>query len=213
MNSPPTQLLPPISMFTTGLASPPTTAFDPKKAMPILPKPYEDHLFPYPAELKRRSDPAQDNQKRVMTSEEVLAEKRRRNAGASARFRDRRKQRERELQERCQNLEKRTQELEDALRLVCPDHPLLTNANLSSPSETSSSTSSPSTPSASVDILGRINQLEQFITRFRVEKQTDAKKLEELENENKFLKSVLTTLTSKNDSQEQSAPNSPLSNV
>nr|CAG8611346.1 16003_t:CDS:2 [Entrophospora candida] len=44
---------------------------------------------------------------------ELLAEKRRRNAGASARFRDRRKQREREMQEKCQFLEKRVQELEN----------------------------------------------------------------------------------------------------
>jgi len=43
---------------------------------------------------------------------ELLAEKRRRNAGASARFRDRRKQREREMQEKCQFLERRVQELE-----------------------------------------------------------------------------------------------------
>ncbi|CAG8474661.1 6117_t:CDS:2 [Ambispora gerdemannii] len=40
------------------------------------------------------------------------AEKRRRNAGASARFRDRRKQRERDMQEKCQFLERRVQELE-----------------------------------------------------------------------------------------------------
>ncbi|CAG8603126.1 6928_t:CDS:2, partial [Acaulospora morrowiae] len=43
---------------------------------------------------------------------ELLAEKRRRNAGASARFRDRRKQREREMQEKCRFLERRVQELE-----------------------------------------------------------------------------------------------------
>ncbi|CAG8451707.1 5385_t:CDS:2 [Scutellospora calospora] len=43
---------------------------------------------------------------------ELLAEKRRRNAGASARFRDRRKQREREMQDKCQFLERRVQELE-----------------------------------------------------------------------------------------------------
>ncbi|KAG9306166.1 hypothetical protein G9A89_016070 [Geosiphon pyriformis] len=43
---------------------------------------------------------------------ELLAEKRRRNAGASARFRDRRKQRERDMQEKCQFLERRVQELE-----------------------------------------------------------------------------------------------------
>lgn len=48
----------------------------------------------------------------VDPASELLAEKRRRNAGASARFRDRRKQREREMQEKCQFLERRVQELE-----------------------------------------------------------------------------------------------------
>ncbi|RHZ75302.1 hypothetical protein Glove_216g202 [Diversispora epigaea] len=46
---------------------------------------------------------------------ELLAEKRRRNAGASARFRDRRKQREREMKDKCQFLERRVQELEKEL--------------------------------------------------------------------------------------------------
>ncbi|RIA97060.1 hypothetical protein C1645_871636 [Glomus cerebriforme] len=49
----------------------------------------------------------------VDPASELLAEKRRRNAGASARFRDRRKQREREMQEKCQFLERRVQELEN----------------------------------------------------------------------------------------------------
>ncbi|GBC02092.1 hypothetical protein RclHR1_04440022 [Rhizophagus clarus] len=48
----------------------------------------------------------------VDPASELLAEKRRRNAGASARFRDRRKQREREMQEKCQFLERKVQELE-----------------------------------------------------------------------------------------------------
>ncbi|CAG8729846.1 3893_t:CDS:2 [Dentiscutata erythropus] len=57
---------------------------------------------------------------RVDPATELLAEKRRRNAGASARFRDRRKQREREMQEKCQFLERRVQELEsmDHAKLV-----------------------------------------------------------------------------------------------
>ncbi|CAI2179801.1 9822_t:CDS:2, partial [Funneliformis geosporum] len=57
----------------------------------------------------------------VDPASELLAEKRRRNAGASARFRDRRKQREREMQEKCQFLERRVQELEstdNAKRIV-----------------------------------------------------------------------------------------------
>jgi hypothetical protein len=45
----------------------------------------------------------------------ALTEKRRRNARASARFRDRRKQREREMRQRCEQLEQRVMELESLL--------------------------------------------------------------------------------------------------
>ncbi|CAG8512658.1 5457_t:CDS:2 [Ambispora leptoticha] len=48
----------------------------------------------------------------MLPYEQRRPEKRRRNAGASARFRDRRKQRERDMQEKCQFLERRVQELE-----------------------------------------------------------------------------------------------------
>lgn len=54
----------------------------------------------------------QQSRSTIDPASELLAEKRRRNAGASARFRDRRKQREREMQEKCQFLERRVQELE-----------------------------------------------------------------------------------------------------
>ncbi|KAF0488444.1 hypothetical protein F8M41_022275 [Gigaspora margarita] len=56
--------------------------------------------------------PVYHQNERFDPATELLAEKRRRNAGASARFRDRRKQREREMQEKCQFLERRVQELE-----------------------------------------------------------------------------------------------------
>ncbi|CAG8738269.1 12806_t:CDS:2, partial [Racocetra fulgida] len=56
--------------------------------------------------------PVYRQNEQVDPATELLAEKRRRNAGASARFRDRRKQREREMQEKCQFLERRVQELE-----------------------------------------------------------------------------------------------------
>ncbi|KAK9717045.1 hypothetical protein K7432_006455 [Basidiobolus ranarum] len=48
------------------------------------------------------------------SAQHILAEKRRRNAGASARFRDRRKQREQEILERCVLLEDKVRELEHA---------------------------------------------------------------------------------------------------
>jgi len=65
--------------------------------------PHHHHHHPY---FTQRHHPHID------PATELLAEKRRRNAGASARFRDRRKQREKEMQEKCQYLEKRLQKLE-----------------------------------------------------------------------------------------------------
>lgn len=67
----------------------------------------------------------------VDPASELLAEKRRRNAGASARFRDRRKQREREMQEKCQFLERRVQELEstDSAKRIAELEKKLEDAN------------------------------------------------------------------------------------
>ncbi|GAN04405.1 hypothetical protein MAM1_0062c03865 [Mucor ambiguus] len=175
---------------------------------------------------RRASDPTSLNNTpiatssdRVLTSEEVLAEKRRRNAGASARFRDRRKQRERELQDKCHELEQRSKEFENALRRIDPDHPLLlakqpqpssshsaAAASATSPSSeyqhrrsiTSSSPPPHSHSSAShgyasdqSTLFDRVGQLEQLMTRFREEKETDVQKLDELEKENKYLRSLL----------------------
>ncbi|KAF7732145.1 hypothetical protein EC973_006400 [Apophysomyces ossiformis] len=158
---------------------------------------------------RRSSDP---NAKPTMSSEEVLAEKRRRNAGASARFRDRRKQREREIQDRCRQLEHRTRELEEALRRFDPNHSLLQHdeeeadlpstttstmaatASSSSPSRLRSSLSPPATSNglegngggASGDrttLNDRVSQLEHLMDHFRREKETDTHKLKELEKE------------------------------
>ncbi|KAL1914756.1 uncharacterized protein VTP21DRAFT_8014 [Calcarisporiella thermophila] len=49
------------------------------------------------------------------TAIEILAEKRRRNANVSARFRDRKKQEHRNLIEKCINYEKRIKELEEKI--------------------------------------------------------------------------------------------------
>ncbi|KAI8989941.1 hypothetical protein BDB01DRAFT_703066, partial [Pilobolus umbonatus] len=111
----------------------------------------------------------------AVSSEEVLAEKRRRNAGASARFRDRRKQREKELQDKCDKIESRAKQLEDALRLIQVDHPLLKQ-------ETSSAQSSSPAPFSDT-LVDRVGQLEHLMVRFREEKETDAQKLEDLEQE------------------------------
>ncbi|KAI9267176.1 hypothetical protein EDC94DRAFT_515218 [Helicostylum pulchrum] len=146
------------------------------------------------AEERRGSDPNDGG--RILSSEEVLAEKRRRNAGASARFRDRRKQRERELQDKCSELEQRSKEFENALRRVEPDHPLL----LKQPVTVNyrSSTQSPPPPPSqhpmhedNHTLFDRVGQLEHLMTRFRQEKETDVQKLDELEKENKYLKSLL----------------------
>ncbi|CAG8721564.1 10639_t:CDS:2, partial [Acaulospora colombiana] len=66
---------------------------------------HNGHNIPYPHQIYQQT-------KQFDPVTELLAEKRRRNAGASARFRDRRKQREREMQEKCRFLERRVQELE-----------------------------------------------------------------------------------------------------
>ncbi|KAI9330245.1 hypothetical protein BD770DRAFT_449563 [Pilaira anomala] len=136
-------------------------------------------------------------QERGLSSEEVLAEKRRRNAGASARFRDRRKQRERELLDKCNELEQRVKEVENALRRVDPEHALLLNKRprvtdrSMSPTTTTTSTTSHHTEESDHTLFDRVGQLEHLMTRFRKEKETDVQKLDELEKENKYLKSLL----------------------
>lgn len=127
--------------------------------------------------VRRASDPSNDQ--RGLSSEEVLAEKRRRNAGASARFRDRRKQRERELQDKCNELEQRSKEFETALRRVDPDHPILSKQLDYQP--TRSITASP--PPHDDNLFDRVGQLEHLMTRFKQEKETDEQKLSELEKE------------------------------
>ncbi|CAO3699657.1 unnamed protein product [Rhizopus stolonifer] len=188
-------LLPSIAMFTASLASPP---FE-KKSLAILPKPFEpssEQVWLYKGDSdRRRASDSSSSEKRSLSSEQVLAEKRRRNAGASARFRDRRKQRERELQDRCQELEKKNLILENALREADPNHPLVEHHD-SLPSPKHSTTDNQA-------ILGRINQLEEFISRFRVEKQSDSKKLDKLDKENQFLKSLLTSFTNKNQDSDE----------
>ncbi|KAL0091429.1 hypothetical protein J3Q64DRAFT_1673361 [Phycomyces blakesleeanus] len=133
-----------------------------------------------------------------LSSEEVLAEKRRRNAGASARFRDRRKQRERELQDKYNILENRTKALADALRRIEPDHPLVLphQAEITSHGDNSnrlgSASPSPEPHSQNTtDLTDRVSQLERLMTLFRQEKETDTCKLEELEKENFYLRSLL----------------------
>lgn len=134
------------------------------------------------ADERRGSDP---NDGRVLSSEEVLAEKRRRNAGASARFRDRRKQRERELQDKCNELEQRSKEFENALRRAEPEHPLLLKqpVTVNYRSSTQSPPPSASTHEDNHTLFDRVGQLEHLMTRFRQEKETDVQKLDELEKE------------------------------
>jgi len=94
--------------------SPPRVPVSTSQQLPHIPPPPPHHPnmvvrpmhHPYAHPIYHQSRPVVD------PASELLAEKRRRNAGASARFRDRRKQREREMQEKCQFLERRVQELE-----------------------------------------------------------------------------------------------------
>lgn len=132
-------------------------------------------------EIPRRASDPITNDQRGLSSEEVLAEKRRRNAGASARFRDRRKQRERELQDKCNELEQRSKEFENALRRVDPDHPILSKQLDYSQTSNRSITSSP--PPHDDNLFDRVGQLEHLMTIFKQEKETDEQKLDELEKE------------------------------
>lgn len=135
------------------------------------------------ADERRGSDPSDG---RVLSSEEVLAEKRRRNAGASARFRDRRKQRERELQDKCNELEQRSKEFENALRRAEPEHPLLLKQPVIVNYRSSTQSPPPTTAATHEDnhtLFDRVGQLEHLMTRFRQEKETDVQKLDELEKE------------------------------
>ncbi|KAI8364830.1 hypothetical protein EDC96DRAFT_199204 [Choanephora cucurbitarum] len=135
---------------------------------------------------------------KALSSEEVLAEKRRRNAGASARFRDRRKQRERELQEKCSTLEDRTKALENALKLIDPNHPLLAQTKAQGSTPTESQALSPSSNTEQNTLFDRVGQLEDMMYHFKQEKETDALKLDELERENKYLRSLLVPVTNRN---------------
>ncbi|RCI04520.1 hypothetical protein CU098_012180 [Rhizopus stolonifer] len=144
-----------------------------------------------PSKEQRAYNPATNNtplkpiQEKALSSEEVLAEKRKRNAGASARFRDRRKQRERELHEKCQALEKHTKDLEDALRRIDPNHPLLV-PNTQVFSERESTSPPPQIHADQHTLFDRVGQLEQMMHRFRQEKETD----------NKYLRSLLVPVNS-----------------
>ncbi|KAI7861837.1 hypothetical protein BDF14DRAFT_1960154 [Spinellus fusiger] len=116
------------------------------------------------------------DKKHLTSSDDLLAEKRRRNAGASARFRDRRKQRERELQEKYNALEIHTKALASALQQYQPDHALLKGNPL---------------------LSDRVSQLERIMTQFRQDKAEDTYKLDELEKENTYLRSLLVPVRSR----------------
>jgi hypothetical protein len=128
-----------------------------------------------------------------MTSEQVLAEKRRRNAGASARFRDRRKQRERDVSEKCHILEERVRELEQALSRATGQtveeiqerghKPALMRRRRSS-SVYSDESQDKNVMIDSFQSLGeRVTELENLVGRSRREKDASVKKLQELEKE------------------------------
>ncbi|KAG2172654.1 hypothetical protein INT43_000001 [Umbelopsis isabellina] len=135
-----------------------------------------------------------------MTSEQVLAEKRRRNAGASARFRDRRKQREQDMHERCAQLQVRIHELEQALaRATGQSIEEIQEGHEIRVRRRSSSTLSDEAQEKSGLILDsfhslgdRVTELENLVGHSRREKDASNKKLVELEKENAYLRSLLT---------------------
>ncbi|KAI8885130.1 hypothetical protein K501DRAFT_216218 [Backusella circina FSU 941] len=138
---------------------------------------YERSLSP--SDIPRRaSDPTNTSlQKDENHSDRILSEKRKRNANASARFRDRRKQRERELQEKYRVLEEKTKQFESALKQIDPNHPLIAQNT--------------TTPQANDTLFQRVDQLESLMQHFHHEKETSTQRLKELEDENKYLKSLI----------------------
>ncbi|KAI8579648.1 hypothetical protein K450DRAFT_240802 [Umbelopsis ramanniana AG] len=136
-----------------------------------------------------------------LTSEQVLAEKRRRNAGASARFRDRRKQRERDMTDKCHQLEERVRELEIALSRATGQSVEEIQEGARKPlhqRRRSSSVYSDESQDKSDNFqtLGeRVSELENLVGRSRREKDASVKQLQELEKENAYLRSLLTPAT------------------
>jgi Basic region leucine zipper len=124
-----------------------------------------------------------------LTSEQVLAEKRRRNAGASARFRDRRKQRERDMGDKCHQLEERVRELEIALsRATGQSVEEIQEGARKPPQQRRRSSSVYSDESQdkhdNFQSLGeRVSELENLVGRSRREKDASVKQLQELEKE------------------------------
>lgn len=153
----------PLFMMSTPPPTLPPISILPRPPLP--PPPPTPPLSAWPTPLpptQQKQQPIKPPSSGTPTPEEILAEKRRRNAGASSRFRERRKQRERELQEKCQRLERQVEELQAALRNVNPDHPLLSVANTST-------------------LDDRVAQLERWMTHEK----------EALEKENRYLRSLL----------------------
>ncbi|KAI8089217.1 uncharacterized protein BX664DRAFT_332446 [Halteromyces radiatus] len=191
--------LPPISMFTRLPVSPPTQPLEITSPItsssPTLDHGTIWHLWnqgnndKYETSLSPPShSPSSPVMKEGMSSAQVLAEKRRRNAGASARFRERRKLRERDLQEKCQLLDRRVLALETALKQLDPHHSLL----LDKPVRDDDHSSSPPPPPPPQSTLNdRVSQLEQLMMLLRQEKILDTHKLQSLEKENQTLKTKI----------------------
>ncbi|KAI9284753.1 hypothetical protein BC943DRAFT_367339 [Umbelopsis sp. AD052] len=150
-----------------------------------------------------------------LTSEQVLAEKRRRNAGASARFRDRRKQRERDMGDKCHQLEERVRELETALSRATGQSVEEIQAGARRPVQQRRRSSSVYSDESqdkhssgdNFQSLGeRVSELENLVGRSRREKDASVKQLQELEKE--FASERLPSITA--DPSHSSDINGPL---
>lgn len=126
-----------------------------------------------------------------MTSEQVLAEKRRRNAGASARFRDRRKQREQDMHDRCAQLQARVHELEQALARatgqsieeIQEGHEIIVRRRSSSALSDEAQEKNGLILDSFQSLGDRVTELENLVGHSRREKDASNKKLVELEKE------------------------------
>ncbi|RUP51001.1 hypothetical protein BC936DRAFT_136646 [Jimgerdemannia flammicorona] len=139
---------------------------------------HSDHYGSPPSHHSQRSGSIQPS------PDEILAEKRRRNAGASARFRDRRKQRERENQDRCEYLERRVAELEKALAHATDGVlPEKEHKRRGREGKDGKSSSSGGGEHRKESLAGRVSDLETQVVRTRIEREGAYRKISELEKE------------------------------
>jgi len=154
----------------------PPHTLPPIAALPLYPP-----IRPSTQTILPRPNYSYDPSPSTPSPDDILAEKRRRNAGASARFRDRRKLRERESQDKCERLEKRIRELEEAL----------VRANATAAAMFASKDGETGAGVRSGSLAGDVHELESLVERMKSEREKLGNRVEELEKENSYLRSLI----------------------